>query len=81
MINPRIVSVTITSIKVNPDGTETLPPAPAILLSDPNPALVYCVINPFTMIVTPAPIYIRINSSRNPEKKDSMPHQVRHDDK
>jgi hypothetical protein len=30
---------------------------------------VYCAINPFTMIVIPAPIFIGINSSRNPEKQ------------
>jgi len=32
-------------------------------------SLEYCAINPFTMIVIPAPIFIGINSSRNPEKQ------------
>jgi hypothetical protein len=31
-------------------------------------APLYCAINLFTMIVIPAPIFIGINSSRNPEK-------------
>jgi hypothetical protein len=43
-----------------------------LLISVVSWALVYCVINPFSMIVIPAEAGIQ-------ENRDWMPHQVRHD--